>query len=146
MVEKAVELGVFELFPVVSKYTVSDNRFSETKITRLRKIIVSAMGQSQRCYLPELHNIISFNDMLGLTENENNKVVYYEHAAGNNVNKSVFTDSGLSILIGPEGGFDKTEIEKLIENNWQVKSLGNRKLRAETAAIVSIFEQFNYSK
>ena len=46
----------------------------------------------------------------------------------------------ISLVVGPEGGFDETEIEMLIRNGWKAKSLGKRKLRAETAAIVSVYE------
>jgi len=141
LIEKVVELGVFEIYPVVSKYTVLNNRFSETKMNRLRKIIISAMGQSQRCYLPIIHNTIKFEDILEITKDKFNKIVYYEHNGNiiSNVGKNS-TDE-IYILIGPEGGFDKLEIDILVYNNWHVESLGKRKLRAETAAIISVFEQ-----
>lgn len=141
LIEKVVELGVFEIFPVISKYTVVKDRFSETKMNRLRKIIVGAMGQSQRCYLPLLHNTVTFENFLGITNEKLNKIVYYEHS--DNTIKKQITNSvnEINILIGPEGGFDKDEIEILLKNNWQVESLGERKLRTETAAIISVFEQ-----
>jgi 16S rRNA (uracil1498-N3)-methyltransferase len=141
LIEKVVELGVFEIFPVISKYTVVKDRFSETKMNRLRKIIVGAMGQSQRCYLPLLHNTVTFENFLGITNEKLNKIVYYEHSE-NTIKKQITNSvNEINILIGPEGGFDKDEIEKLLKNNWQVESLGERKLRTETAAIISVFEQ-----
>lgn len=146
LIEKIVELGVFEIYPVVSKYTVIKNSFSETKMSRLRKIVIAAMGQSQRCYLPVIYNTISFDAMLNITENKANKVVYYEHAGDNIRNIENKSEDELCILIGPEGGFDTKEIDKLIYKNWQVASLGERKLRAETAAIISVFEQINKFK
>ena len=52
-------------------------------------------------------------------------------------------EDDVALLIGPEGGFSKKEIEILKKNNWQVRSLGSRKLRSETAAIVSLYELLN---
>lgn len=146
LIEKVVELGVYEIYPLISKYTVSKNSFSETKMNRLRMIVIAAMGQSQRCYLPVVHNTVSFSNMLQITEKAMNKVVYYEHSLlENGVDRSIDSNH-LSITIGPEGGFDTEEIGILIKNNWQVESLGKRKLRAETAAIISVFEQLNKYK
>ena len=57
-----------------------------------------------------------------------------------------FKTNDLFVYIGPEGGFDKCEIDLLCKNNWHVRSLGNRKLRSETAAIISVFENINKYK
>jgi 16S rRNA (uracil1498-N3)-methyltransferase len=146
LIEKVVELGVYKICPLVSRYTVVKNSFSETKLNRLRKIIIAAMGQSQRCYLPVINNTVSFDEMLKVTEIMNNKIVYYEHAGENTESEVNTSTKELYILIGPEGGFEVDEISKLIKHNWQVKSLGERKLRAETAAIISVFEQINKFK
>lgn len=147
LIEKAVELGVFEINPVVSKFTVQKSTFSETKLERFRKIVISAMGQSQRCYLPKINNTISFRELIRITKEYNNKIVYYED---DYESKNVISDSNISndicIFIGPEGGFDKSEIDLLVNDNWKVKSLGNRKLRAETAAIISVFENISKHK
>ncbi|MEI7484265.1 MAG: RsmE family RNA methyltransferase [Ignavibacteriota bacterium] len=146
LIEKVVEIGVFEIYPLVSKYTVVKNSFSETKMSRLRKIVVAAMGQSQRCFLPDINNTISFDEMIKITEGINKKIVYYEHAGKKAKHTEEVSTSELCVLIGPEGGFDTEEIDKLIKHNWQVESLGERKLRAETAAIISVFEQINKYK
>jgi 16S rRNA (uracil1498-N3)-methyltransferase len=111
---------------------------------RLHKIMISAMGQSQRCYLPVLHNTLSLKEMIISAEAYKYKYVYYEYAENK---KGIITkldnEENICIFTGPEGGFDKNEIQQLIENNWQVRSLGERKLRAETAAIISVFENLN---
>ncbi|MFA5404721.1 MAG: RsmE family RNA methyltransferase [Ignavibacteria bacterium] len=139
-VEKAVELGVNSIHPVITEFTISKSSLSETKLDRYKKIIVSAMGQSQRCYLPGFDNVITFENMIISTKDSPNKIVMYEYADSNRkslIDKSI---NEISLLIGPEGGFSKKEINLLINNKWQVHSLGDRKIRAETAAIVSIFE------
>lgn len=147
LIEKAVELGVFEINPVITKYTVQKNSFSETKLERFRKIVISAMGQSQRCYLPEINKTIHFEDIVNLTKKFTNKIVYYEFAdeAKIEISDSIISND-ICIFIGPEGGFENSEIDLLLKNNWKVKSLGNRKLRAETAAIISVFENINKYK
>jgi len=138
--EKAVELGVSFIQPVITEFTVNKSSFSRNKMERFSKILISAMGQSQRCLLPEFGNVISFEDMLKLTKNSQNKIIMYEYAENNEkstLNKNI---KEISLFIGPEGGFSKQEINKCVNNKWQTHSLGERKLRAETAAIVSVFE------
>lgn len=139
-IEKAVELGVGSIFLVLTEFTVSKSSFSKNKLERFSKIIISAMGQSQRCYLPEFNNVISFDDMLKSTKSCPNKIVMYEYAGSEEKSITDKTKKEISLLIGPEGGFSKQEINKLVNNNWQMHSLGERKIRSETAAIVSIFE------
>lgn len=139
-IEKAVELGVNSIHPVASEYTVNKNSFSKTKLERFNKIIISAMGQSQRCFLPKLENVISFEEMISVTKNSPNKVVMYEYAdsrAKSGLNKE---EKEISLLIGPEGGLSEQEINLLRNSHWQAHSLGDRKIRSETAAIVAIFE------
>ncbi|MCX6164487.1 MAG: RsmE family RNA methyltransferase [Ignavibacteriae bacterium] len=67
-IEKAVELGVNSIQPVITEYTINKSSFSKTKLDRISKIIISAMGQSQRCYLPGFDNAISFDDMIKFLE------------------------------------------------------------------------------
>lgn len=139
-VEKTVELGVDSIVPVITTNTVKRSDYAGKKTDRIRKIIIRAMCQSQRCRLPEFHESVKLNDLLKETQFDQNKFVMYEFS---NVNETIdaFTDSNyVSLLIGPEGGFDEKEIELLIKNGWKTKSLGSRKLRAETAAIVSVYE------
>jgi 16S rRNA (uracil1498-N3)-methyltransferase len=139
-VEKAVELGVNSIHLVATEFTINHSSFSKTKLERFSKIIISAMGQSQRCFLPELYNIVAFDDMLKLTKDSPNKIVMYEYAestAKSEINKN---EKEISLLVGPEGGFSKQEMNKLLNCKWQMHSLGDRKIRSETAVIVSIFE------
>jgi 16S rRNA (uracil1498-N3)-methyltransferase len=138
-IEKAVELGVKTIYPVITEYTVNKNPFSKSRMERFHKVIISALGQSQRCYLPEFFNIISFQKILTSTSNSTEKIVMYESEKSDSKLKKIL-NKNVSLLIGPEGGFTKDEIQKLVEFNWQCKSLGLRKLRAETAAIVSIYD------
>lgn len=139
-IEKAVELGASVIQPVITEFTVNKSSFSKTKAERYKKIIISAMGQSQRCFLPEFENVISFKDMITSTRNSHNKIVMYEYADSGEKSEIDRSKKEISLLIGPEGGFSKQEIGTLKQNRWQIHSLGERKIRAETAVIVSIFE------
>jgi 16S rRNA (uracil1498-N3)-methyltransferase len=139
-IEKAVELGVICIQPVITEFTVNKSSFSKNKMERISKILISAIGQSQRCLLPEFGNVISFEEMIKSTKSSPNKVIMYEFA---DISEKSGIDKNfkeISLLIGPEGGFSKQEINILVKNKWQTHSLGQRKLRAETAAIVSVFE------
>lgn len=143
-IEKAVELGVDSIVPVITERTVKVSDFSERKSERIRKIILSAMSQSQRCWLPEFHESVSMSKLLEDTKFDINKVVMYEFS-GDRTKKGIDkTAESLSLLIGPEGGFTDEELELLLQNNWMSKSLGHRKFRAETAAIVSVYELLNH--
>ena len=142
-IEKAVELGVHSITPVITQHTVNKSPFNETKLNRLHRISMSAMGQSQRCYLPKVNNIITFDRLIEDTISNKNRIVMYEFSEKDT--KFVYDKSSkdIDLLIGPEGGFTNEEISGLRESGWQVGSLGDRKLRAETAAIVSIFKIIN---
>jgi 16S rRNA (uracil1498-N3)-methyltransferase len=143
-IEKAVEIGVTEIVPVITKYTVSKDKFSEARNKRFIKIIKSAAGQSQRCVLPVMNQVINFSEMIELSGNSEVKIVMYEHSEKEENKHLKIENKKVDLLIGPEGGFDADEIKILGEQGWIKRSLGNRKLRAETAAVVSLFEILNY--
>ncbi|MCB0721977.1 MAG: 16S rRNA (uracil(1498)-N(3))-methyltransferase [Ignavibacteriae bacterium] len=142
-VEKAVELGVYSVTPVITERTINKSIFNETKLNRLHRISISAMGQSQRCFLPKINNIIKFDDLLDSTMSNKNRIVMYEFSEKDA--KFVYDDSSRDVflLIGPEGGFSEVEVDRLKNSGWQAGSLGERKLRAETAAVVAVFEILN---
>jgi len=142
-IEKTVELGVYEIYPVKTKHTVLKEKFSEIRYHRVNKIIKSAVGQSQRCYIPIFHNLITFDELMSITSDCKQKIVMYEHSNEEQIEHFKIQNNCLDLLIGPEGGFDLMEISKLIEFGWNLGSLGKRKLRAETAAIVSVFKLLN---
>jgi 16S rRNA (uracil1498-N3)-methyltransferase len=143
LIEKAVELGVSSIYPVITKNCIVKAGFSGNKMERMKKIIISAMGQSQRCLLPELHETIDFGEMINITNSMENKIVFYEFADEGSKFGKAQVQKEICSLIGPEGGFTEQEINTLKEKNWQVCSLGSRKMRAETAAIISVYEILN---
>jgi len=142
-IEKAVEIGVKNIYPVITEHTVNKKCISSIRLNRLKSIIISAMEQSQRCYLPIIHSSLSFDELIKTSNHAKQKIVMYESADSKNKLSMNKKEDDIALLIGPEGGFSMNEIEVLKKNNWQVRSLGSRKLRAETAAIVSLYELLN---
>lgn len=129
--EKATEIGIFEITPILCKY-------SERKIIkaeRLNKIIKSALKQSQQFHLPQLNNLISFEAFVS-----QQKSGYIAHC--HNEEKPFLADlktinNSNCILIGPEGDFSTQEIAFAKKNMIIPISLGNQRLRTETAALIA---------
>jgi 16S rRNA (uracil1498-N3)-methyltransferase len=139
VIEKAVELGVSSIHPVITEFTVNKNLNGKSKTDRLKKIIIAAMGQSQRCLLPELRSAVTFDEMIEQTRHTGYKIVMYESSNDETEISLAEGESEVSLLIGPEGGFSEAEIITLKQAGWKIKSLGRRKFRSETAAIVSVY-------
>lgn len=135
--EKATEIGVNEIIPLVCHRTEKE-RFRHD---RMEAILISAMLQSQQCWLPVLHQPISFEMLLRQEEIVNTSQKFIAHCIENEkrkladlVNESV---ASRVILIGPEGDFTKEEIDYALENHFNAVSLGETRLRTETAGIVA---------
>ena len=139
-VEKAAEIGVNRIYPLITVNTIPKERFSSSRISRMKKIILSAVEQSQRCFLPVFNDSVTFEEMIKLTNESKFKIVMFEFEDSKNKICHSNIKNDCVLLIGPEGGFRNSEIEKLKKNGWYTYSLGNRKLRSETAAILSLYE------
>lgn len=132
-VEKATEIGIDEITPIIC-------RFSERKIVkeeRLEKIIVSAAKQSIKAYFPKLNPLCAFDELF-----KNNQVSqkFIAHCYNNDkklLQNEVKKSSDVLILIGPEGDFSKEEVQKAISWGFVPVSLGNSRLRTETAGMVA---------
>jgi conserved hypothetical protein TIGR00046 len=133
MLEKVVEIGVKEIYPIITKYSVV--KIKEKK-ERWEKIILNACKQSRRQIIPKLHNILTLNEIAQISKNYSLKLF-----ANPKSSRSLFSfekADSVIILIGPEGGFSNEEENYLKSNGFFDFSLGNFILRSETAAIVSV--------
>ncbi|MCR9183225.1 MAG: 16S rRNA (uracil(1498)-N(3))-methyltransferase [Flavobacteriaceae bacterium] len=133
--EKATEIGITEITPVYCKHSER----TKIKQERYEKILQSAMKQSLKAFLPKLNNAISFKEFIQLNA-ENPAKKYIAHCAeGEKISLKNVLQAGedVLILIGPEGDFALSEIELALENNFSAVSLGESRLRTETAAIVA---------
>ncbi len=131
--EKATEIGVDEITPVLCEH-------SERKVIkheRLEKVIISAMKQSLKAYLPKLNPLTPIKDIFN-SEFEGKKYIAhcYEQDKHQLKNEAANNPSTL-ILIGPEGDFSEAEVEAALQNDFIPVSLGESRLRTETAAVVA---------
>ena len=131
MLEKCTELGVDEFSFIICKRTEKTG----VKIERLKKIAESAIKQSIQAMLPVINEAQSFKDFV--TKHQNTPSKYIAHCIDED--KTGLKDAMLKvkslILIGPEGDFTEEEIKIAIENKFQPLSLGNNRLRTETAGL-----------
>ena len=132
--EKATEMGISEITPIICDH--SERKF--VKSERFDKIILSAMKQSAQCYLPKLNDPMAFKDFIKLSNSGQQFIAHCEETDKKSLKEMIKSAEDITILIGPEGDFSEKEIALAIENNYLPVSLGNTRLRTETAAIVAV--------
>ena len=146
IIQKAVELGAYEIIPVETKRCVVklDGRKSAKKTARWQQIAESAAKQSKRMLIPNVHEVLTYREALKYAESMDVRLVPYELARGMQETKEILAGiepgQSVGIFIGPEGGFEEKEIEAAIEGGAKPITLGRRILRTETAglAILSV--------
>lgn len=143
VIEKAVELGVYEIIPVEMKYCVVklDDKKKASRLKRYQSIAEAAAKQSKRSSIPQIHDFMTYAEAVAYARQCDACIVPYECAEGMEATKRVLTKmadaTSISIMIGPEGGFADEEIEAVRED-MDVISLGSRILRTDTAAITTM--------
>lgn len=144
IIQKAVELGVYEVIPVeMSRSVVKiEEKKKKSKQERWQAIAESAAKQSKRNIIPKVREAISYKQAMEIAKGLDVFAVPYENKDGMRATHECFSKAkgakSVGILIGPEGGFDEREVELAMEANGNVISLGKRILRAETAAITAV--------
>ncbi len=144
IIQKAVELGVYAIVPTQMKRCVVklDDKKKESRRQRWQAIAESAAKQSKRNIIPEVYPVMTYGEMLKKAKELDLFLVPYENEMGMAATKDALSriKSGMSvgILIGSEGGFEISEIEKAQEAGGLRISLGGRILRTETAAITAV--------
>ena len=146
IIQKCVELGVYEIIPVSMKRCVVklDDKKSASKINRWQSISESAAKQSGRSIIPQVHDVMSYKEALNYALTMDYSLVPYELAEGMEATKDAMSNikpgMDVAVFIGPEGGFDITEIDEACNKGMTPISLGKRILRTETAglAVMSI--------
>ena len=132
LLEKATEIGVSAIVPLQCKRTEKQN----FKTERMQGIIISAMLQSRQTYLPELFPVTNIASLISSAQQKQKLIAHCTDDEKTPLHSIVVEDEIL-ILIGPEGDFTEEEIAFALQNNFQPLSLGNTRLRTETAAIVA---------
>lgn len=132
-VEKATEIGVHEITPLVCEH--SERR--ALKRDRLEKIMVAAMKQSLQCYLPRLNEPVAFADFVERPFRGQLFIAHCREGLKSLLAKEALPAHPVTVLIGPEGDFSEKEIQKALQREFLPVSLGEVRLRTETAALAT---------
>lgn len=141
IIQKAVELGAYEVIPVETKRCVVklDGKKATKKVERWKQIAESAAKQSKRMLIPNVHEVLTFKEALKYAEAMDIRLIPYELAKGMQETKEILADiqpgQSVGIFIGPEGGFEEKEVETAISEGAKPITLGKRILRTETAGL-----------
>ena len=131
--EKATEIGIQEITPIICDH-------SERKIVnkeRFEKIILTAMKQCNQLYLPKLNDPIALKDFLKQKQEGKLFIAHCEESDKKSLKSVLEANTKTTILIGPEGDFSEKEIQLALANDYVPVTLGNTRLRTETAAVVA---------
>jgi 16S rRNA (uracil1498-N3)-methyltransferase len=135
-IEKSVEIGIDEITLIDCDRTLR----KKIKIDRLNKIAITAMKQSLKAYIPKINDVISVNDFIMYNQNSSKFICHLDNDERRDVlyyKDDIKKSKNVSILIGPEGDFSASEIELAVDNSFLCVTLGNSRLRTETAGIVA---------
>lgn len=141
IIQKAVELGVYEIIPVSTKRAVVklDEKKAKTKTARWQTIAEAAAKQSKRRVIPEVKNVMTMKQAVDYAKAMDVKLIPYELAEGMEETKkriaSLQAGQTIAVFIGPEGGFEESEIEAAVMTGICPITMGKRILRTETAGI-----------
>lgn len=137
LLEKATEIGIDEITPLICDR--SERR--ELKVERLTKVIVSAAKQSIKAYFPKLNEPVRFTDFVSVNNSGVQKfIAHCIPSQKKSIKEEIIINSNYLILIGPEGDFSNPEVELALKNQFIPISLGDSRLRTETAALEACFE------
>lgn len=133
--EKATEIGVDEITPLLCERSER----KDVKPDRLNKVITSAVKQSLKAYHPKLNPLCKFKDFLKPPRQEK-FIAHCIDGEKTSLKDSIKPNGNYTILIGPEGDFSITEVQMAMEGSYSAISLGDSRLRTETAALEACFE------
>lgn len=128
IIQKATELGIQTLVPVITDRTV----VHAPNMEKIKAQAIEASEQSERLSIPEIKDPIRLNRLIETTPSDRVFFFLNERGEGNSLNTSLFKTA---FMIGPEGGFTEKEIQQMTDANWTSLHLGRLILRAETAAL-----------
>lgn len=141
IVQKAVELGVYEIIPVAAKRCVVklDEKRAANKVNRWQGIAEAAAKQSKRGVIPAVHVPVSFKEAVDYARGMDLRLIPYELAEDmahtRTVIEAVKPGQSAAVFIGPEGGFEESEVQEALSAGIEPVTLGRRILRTETAGL-----------
>ncbi len=139
IIQKCTELGITEIQPVLTHRSVSrpDSKSAKKKQARYQKIALEAAQQSGRGIIPTIGEMTDLKTAVS-QDNSRLKILFYEGGGAplkEIINKNIET---VSIYIGPEGGFEESEVNLIKESGGKVATLGKRILRTQTAPVAAL--------
>ncbi|WP_295717553.1 16S rRNA (uracil(1498)-N(3))-methyltransferase [Mucilaginibacter sp.] len=134
--EKATEIGIDEISLIIAQRSER----KEVKVDRLNKIITAAIKQSRKAYHPVLNDAVKLNQLLTQPFDGQKFIAHCEAGEKFDLRKEITNNGRYLVLIGPEGDFSPAEIELALENDFKPITLGEARLRTETAALEVCFE------
>ncbi len=147
IIQKMVELGVYEIIPVAMQRCVVklDDKKAKSKIARWQGIAEAAAKQSKRGIVPQIHSVMTYKEALAYAADMDCRLVPYEMeesldgasgmAGTKRLMEAIKPGQSVAVFIGPEGGFDESEIQTAISQGMEPITLGKRILRTETAGM-----------
>ncbi len=144
IIQKAVELGVYEVIPVAAKRSVVklEEKKAAVKQARWQGIAEAAAKQSKRRVIPQVHTVMSMKEAVGYAAGMDIRLIPYELAEGMGRTKeliaSIAPGQTVAVFIGPEGGFEEKEIQEAMAAGIMPVTMGRRILRTETAGLTML--------
>ena len=141
IIQKAVELGVHEVIPVAAKRCVVklDEKKAAAKVSRWQGIAEAAAKQSKRGVIPVVHGVMGMKDAVAYAHEMDVRMIPYELAEDMRHTKEIIeavkAGESVAVFIGPEGGFEESEIQEALTAGIEPVTLGRRILRTETAGM-----------
>jgi 16S rRNA (uracil1498-N3)-methyltransferase len=134
--EKATEIGIDEISFIICDHSER----KEVKTDRLNRIITSAVKQSVKAYHPVLNQAVAYDQLLAKIFDGQKFIAHCEKATKTSLRTEIVPGGRYLVLIGPEGDFTTAEIERALNNGFKAITLGDSRLRTETAALEACFE------
>jgi 16S rRNA (uracil1498-N3)-methyltransferase len=131
--EKATEIGIHEITPIICEHSER----TVFKADRFEKILQSAMKQSLQYYMPKLNEPVAYNTFVNAQHKGQLFIAHCEETDKKLLKNEIKSKERITILIGPEGDFSTKEIQLALQKGYAPVSLGNTRLRTETAAVVA---------
>ena len=131
MVEKAVEIGIDEISFIACK----NSERTTVKTDRINKIVESAVKQSLQAFIPKVNELVSIKEFIKAVAGDQKLIAHCFETEKKDIKTIDFKNRSTCILIGPEGDFTREEVDLAGQNNFEALSLGENRLRSETAGL-----------
>ncbi|MBE7178609.1 MAG: 16S rRNA (uracil(1498)-N(3))-methyltransferase [Mucilaginibacter polytrichastri] len=136
-VEKATEIGIDEITPVICEHSER----KDLRTDRIDRVIISAMKQSVKAYKPQINEPVAFQSVIGSVSADIKAIAHcQENGRKKSIKEILVPGKSVAIMIGPEGDFSPAEIDAALQAGFEPVTLGESRLRTETAALEACFE------